>query len=275
MLTNANYFVMFSKLLGFTKDSKVSFDTSQKQILQMYKQGEKIPWDVEAAQPALEKAEQDGLIKGVVLDAGCGFGDNAIYLAQKGYECVGFDFSPEAISIARQRAADAKVASRCQFVVADALNVAYSPLADRVFDTILDSACLQCFDPATQAKYVENMASLLKSNGAFVLLVVCNQSQLRSWCRGVDWMKAHVRSIFTRDTGWYIKSLVETKFIENIPSVTIKGGERTFSPTTLSPCLLMVASHTKPGGLGMSSLLGLGAIAALATIAAVSFRRAR
>ena len=52
---------------------------SQRQILEMYKKGgayngQDIPWDVRKAQPALEQLEREGLIKGVVLDAGCGTG---------------------------------------------------------------------------------------------------------------------------------------------------------------------------------------------------------
>jgi len=40
---------------------------------------------------------------------------------------------------------------------------------------------LQCFDPKTQRCYVDNMGSILKSSGTFVLLVVCNQSQVCVW----------------------------------------------------------------------------------------------
>ncbi len=35
-----------------------------------YDSGKEIPWDVRKAQPALVKAEEEGLIKGYVLDAG-------------------------------------------------------------------------------------------------------------------------------------------------------------------------------------------------------------
>ncbi|BBX48579.1 hypothetical protein GCM10009641_03750 [Mycobacterium cookii] len=39
-----------------------------------------IPWDIRQAQPRLMELEALGAITGQVLDAGCGLGDNAIYL---------------------------------------------------------------------------------------------------------------------------------------------------------------------------------------------------
>ena len=101
MFTNANYFLNFSKLLGITKESKVDCETSQNQILRMYESGQDIPWDLRKPQPAIETAFQEGLFRGSVLDAGCGFGDNAIFLAKHGIRVVGFDFSAKAIEIAQ------------------------------------------------------------------------------------------------------------------------------------------------------------------------------
>ncbi len=50
----------------------------------MYESGKEIPWDLRKPQPAIESGFRDGLFQGEVLDAGCGFGDNAIFLAKKG-----------------------------------------------------------------------------------------------------------------------------------------------------------------------------------------------
>uniref|UniRef100_A0A7S0EBE1 Methyltransferase domain-containing protein n=1 Tax=Hanusia phi TaxID=3032 RepID=A0A7S0EBE1_9CRYP len=241
MFYYANYYLNFSKLLGITKESKVDFQTSQKHILEMYRSGKEIPWDVRKPQPALEDAEREGLFKGLVLDAGCGFGDNAIFLAKKGYKVVGFDFSEEAVEIAKDRAKKSGVERDCEFFQADALNLDKSPLSGRKFQTILDSACLQCFDPKTQNDYINNIAPMLEGGGALVLLVVCNQSQLRSWCRGLRWMENHLNQLFCAESGWMIKDMLHTVFLENIPMVRINKGVRSFEPVTPSPCLRMVA----------------------------------
>jgi hypothetical protein len=52
---NANYFLNFQKLLGIAKGVKVDNETSQQQIIKMYKLGHEIPWDMRKAQPAIQQ----------------------------------------------------------------------------------------------------------------------------------------------------------------------------------------------------------------------------
>jgi methyl halide transferase len=54
------------------------------------------------------------------LEIGCGTGDNAVWLAQHGFEVVGVDAAKIAIERAKQKAADANV--RCGFSVQDFLS---------------------------------------------------------------------------------------------------------------------------------------------------------
>ncbi len=98
-----------------------------------YKFG-KPPWIIDQAQPDLIAAAEKGEVFGpTVLDVGCGDGNNAIYLASRGFDVTGIDVSAKAISIAKQNAREAEV--DVTFITLDALNL--GTLAKR-FDTVID-----------------------------------------------------------------------------------------------------------------------------------------
>lgn len=92
------------------------------------------PWDVDGPTPFVQDIVQAGQVRGEVLDAGCGTGENAIYLAVQGYRVVAFDAAPVAIEKARIKARQRDAA--VTFAVEDARElVAW----DARFDTIIDS----------------------------------------------------------------------------------------------------------------------------------------
>lgn len=66
-------------------------------------------------------AEVTGLPAGSVLDAGCGRGADALWLARRGWQVTAVDVSPTAVSNARDLAAlhEPDVAARISWVVAD------------------------------------------------------------------------------------------------------------------------------------------------------------
>src|SRR5262245_22929677 len=82
------------------------------------------PWDVGGPQPALTALFDAHPPAGLVLDVGCGSGDLAIALAERGCRVVGVDFVPAAIDHAREKARSLapNVAERVEFLVADAFN---------------------------------------------------------------------------------------------------------------------------------------------------------
>ena len=67
------------------------------------------------------RTERAGLIRGKVLDVGCGTGEHTILLTGLGYDVLGIDFAPEAVEQARRNAAAKGVEAR--FEVADAMNL--------------------------------------------------------------------------------------------------------------------------------------------------------
>ena len=75
---------------------------SANRFIQAYKG--KPPWDIGRHQPAFEALADAGEIVGPVLDAGCGTGENALFLAARGFEVVGVDAVEAAVEAARRMA---------------------------------------------------------------------------------------------------------------------------------------------------------------------------
>jgi SAM-dependent methyltransferase len=110
------------------------------------------PWDIGRPQPAVTRLE----LSGSVLDAGCGTGENALYLAARGLRVLGIDVAETAIALAREKAAGLDA----EFMVADALRL---ERLGRRFDTVLDSALFHTFDAAERRRYVASLAAVTGS----------------------------------------------------------------------------------------------------------------
>ena len=72
----------------------------------------------EAANPYIV-SETSGLRRGTALDAGCGAGAEAVWLAEQGWDVTGADISPTALAKARRRAEAAGLGSAVRWVEAD------------------------------------------------------------------------------------------------------------------------------------------------------------
>lgn len=92
------------------------------------------PHDSHRPNPQLE-AEVAGLTPGAALEAGCGEGANAVWLAQRGWQVTAMDISATALRLARQHAetVDAGATSRISWVEADILA---APPATEGFDLV-------------------------------------------------------------------------------------------------------------------------------------------
>ncbi len=127
------------------------------------------PWVIGEPQPAVVGLARDGRIRGTVLDAGCGTGENAIHLAGLGYDVRGVDSSRVAIERARANAEEHGVGAR--FEVADAL----LPAPEPIYDTILDSALFHNFDDEARARYVAALASACRDGGLVHVLALSDE----------------------------------------------------------------------------------------------------
>ena len=57
-----------------------------------------VPWDIGEPQPAVVALEEGRLVVDDVLDVGCGPGDNALYLAERGHRVTACDAAPSAVA---------------------------------------------------------------------------------------------------------------------------------------------------------------------------------
>jgi SAM-dependent methyltransferase len=96
-----------------------------------------------------------------VLDLGCGTGRNANYLADLGHIVHGYDISPTAINIARERADNLGVSIDYQV---RSIGEGY-PLPDQSIDLILDVTSSNALNVAERDIYLAESARVLKPGG--------------------------------------------------------------------------------------------------------------
>lgn len=180
------------------------------------------PWDTGEPQSALVRLAEAGEIEGRVLDAGCGTGTEALYLAERGHDVTGVDFSERAVERARSKARERGL--DVDFHVGDALDLD----ADLGrFDTAVDVGLFHALEDDQRERYADSLASVLAVGGhAFVL----------SFAKGApdDWgpnpvAESEVRESFAAHE-WRVRELREEPF-ETVRAV---------------PGLLAVLERTEP-----------------------------
>jgi SAM-dependent methyltransferase len=132
---------------------------------EMYTASEPAPWDIGRPQPAFVRLAGAGLLRGRLLDSGCGTGENTLLAASSGAEAVGADVAATAVGRARAKAAERGITAR--FEVADVLDLGRLGLT---FDTVIDSGVFHVFDDGDRARYVASLASVLEPGGTCYLI---------------------------------------------------------------------------------------------------------
>jgi 2-polyprenyl-3-methyl-5-hydroxy-6-metoxy-1,4-benzoquinol methylase len=149
------------------------------------------PWDIGRHQPVFEKLADAGDIRAPVLDAGCGTGENALYLAARGYEVVGVDAVELAVHAARRKAARRGLAA--EFLVGDALALG---ALDRRFATVIDSGLFHTFDDQERPRFVDSLATVLQPGGHYFMLCFSELETREGGPRRVT--QAEIRAAFDR-----------------------------------------------------------------------------
>lgn len=158
------------------------------------------PWVIGAPQPAIVELERTGVIRGKVLDVGCGAGEHTILLTRLGYDVLGIDYSPNAIDQARENAAAKGVDAR--FDVGDAMNLPDDP----AYDTIIDSALFHIFDDADRPRYVRSLHTACRPDALVHVLALSDAG--RGF--GPEVSEAVIAGAF--GDGWVLEALDTTTY---------------------------------------------------------------
>lgn len=181
-------------------------DSVPKEMFQSMYAGQ-APWDIGKPQPALVAVADR--ITGSVLDAGCGTGDHALFLAGRGCQVTGIDFVEEAIKRAKKKAAGRNLP--VTFLVKDALEL--KNWGER-FRIVIDSGLFHVFSDQDRQRYVEGLATVLKPGGRVFLMCFSDEEPGTQGPRRVS--KQELFDAFAK--GWDIESIQASRF-EVVPDL--------------------------------------------------------
>lgn len=167
-------------------------------------------WDVPRPQEVFVQLYEAGQIEEPVLDAGCGTGENALFLAAAGLAVWGVDIALPAIGMARAKARERGLPA-ARFLVGDALQL--DALGMR-FRTIIDSGLLHAMADAERALYVQSLQGALEPQGLFHVLCFSDAQPGDDGPRRLA--EGELRDAFA--TGWQTERLVRTRFATHIHS---------------------------------------------------------
>ena len=173
------------------------------------------PWDIGRPQTAFTAVAD--LIGPRVLDAGCGTGDIAIWLAGRGHAVTGIDFLGGPIAEARAKAVAAGV--EANFLEMDALAIGEIP---ERFDAVTDCGLFHTFDDARRSAYVESLAKLLEPGARLFLLCFSPAEPGEHGPRRVS--EEELRAAFS--AGWEVEAIHPARFevVEGIPGAEFTPG---------------------------------------------------
>jgi SAM-dependent methyltransferase len=165
-------------------------------------------WDIGRPQREVITLADAGSFRSPVVDLGCGTGENALALAERGHELLGLDASPRAIGKAMEKARE-RALGGAVFLVADVFDVAG---LGRRFGSALDCGLFHVLDDHERPVYAASLHAALEPGG--VLHVLCfSDAEPPGWGpRRVS--EGELRATFT--AGWQVREIAPAVFETNL-----------------------------------------------------------
>ena len=172
------------------------------------------PWDIGRPQKEIIRLAEDGEINGTVLDAGCGTGENALYLAHLGFEVWGVDAAEFAIKKAKEKAKEREIS--VNLLVCDALRL--QSLQNK-FNTVIDCGLFHVFSDEERPIFAASLSSVLYPGGKYFMLCFSEHEPGSYGPRRVT--QAEIRATFGK--GWKINYIKEAEFETAFDSHDVKA----------------------------------------------------
>jgi cyclopropane fatty-acyl-phospholipid synthase-like methyltransferase len=167
------------------------------------------PWDIGRPQVAFQALADAGVIRGRVLDAGCGTGEHVLLCAGLGLDATGIDLASAALRCAEEKARERGRTAR--FLGQDARNLAE---LGESFDTVLDCGLFHSFDAEDRAAYVRSLRVVLSPGGRYFMLCFSDREPEGDWPWVHRVTQTEITTAFT--DGWRVDS-IEPAAIEITP----------------------------------------------------------
>jgi SAM-dependent methyltransferase len=179
-----------------------------------------VPWNIDEPQPAIAELERAGLIRGEVLDAGCGVGETSLLMAERGYTVVGLDVAPSAIATARRQAL-----ARGLTVSFDVADLTILTGYDARFDTIVDSGVIHAVGEADEVRraYLAALARAAAPRAVLVMLCFAYHESVASAHGPALFTEAGLRALV--EAHWAIETLQKSTITALLPPERAEAAE--------------------------------------------------
>ena len=178
------------------------------EFFERYEKGD-LPWQIDRPQPEILRLIEEGKFTSPILDLGCGSGDNACELARRGYRVLGMDVVPEALRLARKKAAQAGLAPPPEFMLGDALRLGESGVE---VETVLDCALFHTFEDEERPAYVRGLEAVLAPGGRLHILSFSELETRQPGPRRLS--RESIAGAFGK--GWSLEEAVRCRYLDRV-----------------------------------------------------------